>query len=62
MDADRSAAAEVVTALLDHDVPVVALGGAAAPPKVSGADRVVLVPDRVVDAATAVAEAIDRRR
>ncbi len=62
-DGDREAAAEVVDALLEHDVPLVAVGGAAASGNDSGpGSEAVRMPDRVVDAAAAVAEAVGRRR
>ena len=62
-DGDREAAAEVVEALLAHDVPLVAVGGAAASGNDSGpGSEAVRMPDRVVDAAAAVAEAVGRRR
>ena len=62
-DADREAAADVVEALLEHHVPLVAVGGAAA--SGNGSDEgtgAVRMPDRVVDAAATVAEAVVRRR
>ncbi len=62
-EGDREAAAEVVAALLSHGVPIIALGGAAASTSTGEpAPGTVLVPDRVVDAAAAVARAVGRRR
>ncbi len=58
---DRDAAAEVVAALLAHQVPLVAVGGAAAPDDGSSPAAVLRVPDRVVDAAATVADAVGRR-
>jgi hypothetical protein len=63
MDSDREAAAEIVAALLARDVPIVALGGAAASKGAADlAAGAVVVPDRVVDAAATVADAVGRRR
>lgn len=59
---DRQAAADVVAALLAHDVRVVAVGGAASASALSDGDRSERLPPRVVDAATTVAEAMRRRR
>jgi DNA-binding transcriptional MerR regulator/methylmalonyl-CoA mutase cobalamin-binding subunit len=60
--ADRVAATEVVEALLAHEVPVIALGGAAAsatqPEPKPGT---VVLPDRVGDAAAVVSDAVRRR-
>ena len=62
-DADREPAADVVAALLERDVTLVAVGGAAASiPDGGSRAAAVRVPDRVVDAAAAVAEAVGRRR
>lgn len=58
---DRDAAADVVAALLAHEVPLVAVGGAAAPFDGTGPTAVLRVPERVVDAAATVAEAVGRR-
>jgi len=60
-EGDREAAADVVTALLEHDVPLVALGGAAAPDAGAVPRGVVRVPDRIIDAASTVADALGRR-
>jgi hypothetical protein len=51
-----------VTALIAHDVPFVAIGGAAASPPLDGSGRVARIADRVVDAAADVAQQIGRRR
>ncbi len=59
---DRASAALVVTALLARDVPLVAVGGAAASLPLGEAPGVVRVADRVVDAAATVAEAVGGRR
>ena len=59
---DRASAALVVTALLARDVPLVAVGGAAASLPLGEAPGVVRVADRVVDAAATVTEAVGGRR
>ena len=59
---DRAAAALVVSALLARDVPLVAVGGAAAFAPLGSAPGAVRIADRVVDAAAAVAEAVGGRR
>jgi DNA-binding transcriptional MerR regulator/methylmalonyl-CoA mutase cobalamin-binding subunit len=59
---DRTSAALVVTALLARDVPLVAVGGAAASLPLGEAPGVVRVADRVVDAAATVTEAVGGRR
>ncbi len=61
-EADREPAGVVTAALVAHRVPLVALGGAAAAPGLVAGDSVLVVPDRVVDAAATVAAAIVRRR
>ena len=61
-DDDRESAAGVVEALLAHDVPLVAVGGAAASTPLSAqAGGAVRMPDRVVEAAASVADAVGRR-
>jgi DNA-binding transcriptional MerR regulator/methylmalonyl-CoA mutase cobalamin-binding subunit len=62
MDADRRAAAQVVEALLEVRMSLVAIGGAAASDAASGFDGAERLPPRVVDAAATVAEALGRRR
>ena len=59
---DRGPAWTVVNALVAVGMPLIALGGAAAPRDGSVEAPVVVVPDRVVEAAEAVARAIGRRR
>jgi len=62
-EADREAAADVVAALVAHEVPIIALGGAAASTsRGDPVDGAVVVPDRVVDAAATIAQAVRRRR
>ena len=61
-DDDRESAADVVAALLAHDVPLVAVGGAAsATPLSANSGGAVQIPDRVVEAAASIAEAVGRR-
>jgi DNA-binding transcriptional MerR regulator/methylmalonyl-CoA mutase cobalamin-binding subunit len=63
MNEDREAAADVVAALVAQEVPLVAVGGAAASAPLGVAtDRVLRMPDGVVEAAATVAEAVGRRR
>jgi MerR family transcriptional regulator, light-induced transcriptional regulator len=61
-EGDRAPAAQVASALLDERVPLVAIGGRAAAAPLAADARVVHLPGRVVDAATAVADGIGRRR
>jgi DNA-binding transcriptional MerR regulator/methylmalonyl-CoA mutase cobalamin-binding subunit len=61
-EADREAAADVVTALLAHGVAMVALGGAAVTTWSDPPAGAVVLPVRVVDAATTVAEGVHPRR
>jgi methanogenic corrinoid protein MtbC1 len=62
-EADREPAADVVAALLERDLALVAVGGAAAVIPDRGARiAAVRMPDRVVDAAATVAETVGRRR
>ena len=58
---DRDPAADVVAALIAHDVPLVAVGGAAAAADGTAPAAVLRVPERVVDAAATVADAVGRR-
>ena len=58
---DRDSAADVVAALLAHEVPLVAVGGAAAPADGTAPAAVLRVPERVVEAAAIVADAVGRR-
>ena len=59
---DRESAADVVAALLARDVPLVAVGGAAASTLSSARTKdAVRVSERVVEAAATVAEAVGRR-
>jgi DNA-binding transcriptional MerR regulator/methylmalonyl-CoA mutase cobalamin-binding subunit len=60
-EGDRGPAAQVLSALLEAGVPLVAVGGDASSLPLDG-DGVVALPGRVVDAATAVAAAVTRRR
>ena len=59
---DRPAATAVIEALSARSVPIIAVGGAAASAGLGAAAAVLLLPARVVEAATVVAEAIARRR
>jgi DNA-binding transcriptional MerR regulator/methylmalonyl-CoA mutase cobalamin-binding subunit len=58
--ADRAAADAVIAALREAGVGLIALGGAAA--GAPGANDMVILPPRVVDAAVVIAEALGRRR
>jgi DNA-binding transcriptional MerR regulator/methylmalonyl-CoA mutase cobalamin-binding subunit len=60
--ADQAAASDVVAALLAQEIPIIALGGAAA--TATEADltpSTLILPDRVADAAAVVADAVMRR-
>lgn len=63
---DRSSAAAVIEALRARDVPLVAVGGAAASAAAVAdpwpGQGVTTLPARVVDAAETIAEAVGRRR
>ena len=59
---DRAAAALVVAELIARGVPLVAVGGAASTEAAGSMTGVVRVPDRVVEAAAAVAELVGGRR
>src|SRR5262249_19319594 len=59
--AHRGAAAAVARTLAEAGVPLVAVGGHASTPDLDGTATMVL-PDRVVDAATVVAGSLARRR
>jgi MerR family transcriptional regulator, light-induced transcriptional regulator len=61
-DADRASAAGVVTALRAEGIQVVAIGGAAASLDVAPANGVLVLPERVVEAAAAAEGAVGRRR
>jgi DNA-binding transcriptional MerR regulator len=61
MPADRESAATVVERLLARELPLVAVGGAAADAELDPTGRMVVLPPRVVDAAQVVAEAVGRR-
>jgi methanogenic corrinoid protein MtbC1 len=61
-DSDRASSHDLVATLLEHDVALVAVGGAAASLPPSTADRVLMLPDGVVDAAARVADAVRGRR
>ena len=58
---DRAAAAKVVEALRSAGVPLIAAGGAATGPALAPAGEVLLLPERVVEAAAIVADAVRRR-
>lgn len=58
---DRESATAVADALRAEGVHTVAVGGAAATPDISTSNGVLVLPQRVVEAATAVAEAVGRR-
>lgn len=60
-EADRAPATAVVEALHAEGVPIVAAGGVAATADVSTSDGLLVLPQRVVEAAAAVAEAVGRR-
>jgi MerR family transcriptional regulator, light-induced transcriptional regulator len=60
-EADRGPAAAVVDALRAASIGVVALGGAAAAGSPNLAEGVLVLPERVVDAAATVAQAVGRR-
>ena len=60
-EADRGPAAAVVDALRAGSVGIVAVGGAAATGGPSLPDGVLELPERVVDASAAIAQAIGRR-
>ena len=52
----------MVAALLAHDVPLVAVGGAAASTPLSAQTQgAIRIPDRVVEAAASIADAVGRR-
>jgi MerR family transcriptional regulator, light-induced transcriptional regulator len=59
--ADRESAAAVVERLLEHDIPLVAVGGAAADADLDQTGRMRVLPARVVEAAQVVAESVGRR-
>jgi hypothetical protein len=59
--ADREGAALVVGRLLEHEVPLVAVGGAAGDADLDATGRLLVLPPRVVDASRIVAEAVGRR-
>jgi MerR family transcriptional regulator, light-induced transcriptional regulator len=61
MPADRESAARLVEGLLARELPLVAVGGAAADGDLDPTGRMVVLPARVVDAAQVVAEAVGRR-
>jgi methanogenic corrinoid protein MtbC1 len=61
MQADREGAALVVERLLEAQVLVVAVGGAAANSDLDPKGRLLVLPTRVVEAARVVAEAVGRR-
>jgi len=59
--ADREAAAEVVMALQALAVPIIAVGGPAARPELAPTNGMRVLPERIVEAAAAIAEALGRR-
>jgi DNA-binding transcriptional MerR regulator/methylmalonyl-CoA mutase cobalamin-binding subunit len=59
--ADREAAAEVVMALQALAVPIIAVGGPAARPELAPTNGMRMLPERIVEAAAAIAEALGRR-
>jgi DNA-binding transcriptional MerR regulator/methylmalonyl-CoA mutase cobalamin-binding subunit len=61
-ESDRESAAGVIGALQAEGVQVVAIGGAAASFDVAPANGVLVLPERVVDAAATVESAVGRRR
>jgi methanogenic corrinoid protein MtbC1 len=58
---DRAAASEVIAALREHGVPLIAIGGSAAALNGWSGQGVTLLPARVVEAAATAAEAVGRR-
>jgi hypothetical protein len=61
-ESDRESASRVVAALQAEGIQVVAIGGASASLDVASSNGVLVLPDRVVDAAATVESAIGRRR
>jgi DNA-binding transcriptional MerR regulator/methylmalonyl-CoA mutase cobalamin-binding subunit len=61
-ESDRESAAGVIAALEAEGIQVVAIGGAAASLDVAPANGVLVLPERVVDAAATVESAVGRRR
>lgn len=58
---DRPAATALIEALIARSVPIIGVGGAAAGSGTDPERRTLLLPERVVDAAAVVADAIGRR-